>query len=91
MKKLKPTTQKEEVLLYLKRKGSITALEGVDKLLIIDLAGVIRDLRKEMDISDIWITKKNIYGRYIRYKRYFIEPKYRLSVFKRLGLFIERK
>lgn len=63
-------TQYNEVLWYLKKYGTITALEGFTKLYIIDLAGVIRSLRKRFVIEDEWIHKNNIYGRPIRYKRY---------------------
>lgn len=39
-------TQRERVHDYLVRNGSMTALDGVKDLGIIDLAGRIRDLRK---------------------------------------------
>lgn len=64
------TSHYAEVLYYLRKHGTITAFEGFSKLYIVDLAGVIRDLRKHHDIADEWIYKTNIYGRPIKYKRY---------------------
>lgn len=63
-------TQKEEVLQYLQRYRHITALEGFNKLYIIDLAGCIRDLRRTYIITDEWVTRTNFYGRTVQYKRY---------------------
>jgi hypothetical protein len=40
-------TQKEMVLKYITEHGSITTLESMKKLLILDLQGVIRNLRNE--------------------------------------------
>lgn len=87
-KQLEATSQTEEVLLYLKKHGRITTMDAAKKLFIADLQGIIRDLRKRMLIGDEWVYKKNIYGRPIRYKRYFIEPEYRLSLFERLKQFL---
>lgn len=68
-------TQKDDVLWYLQKNGSITALEGFNELFIVDLAGCIRDLRREYKISDEWIHKTNRRGRKIQYKRYIYEGK----------------
>ena len=87
-KKLLPTNQKEEVLFYLKRHGRITTMEASNKLFIMDLQSVIRLLRKSMTINDEWVYKKNIYGRPIRFKRYYIEPEDRLNLFERLRYFM---
>jgi len=87
-KQLQQTTRKEEVLLYLKQHGSITAFEGFKKLYIIDLAGIIRDLRKDFDIKYSWIYTKNKYGRPIQFKRYFLPEEERLSLLDRIRLFM---
>lgn len=63
-------TQKEIVLKYMQNNGSITTLEAVNKLLILDLQGVIRQLKQEYNISSEWIKGKNIYGVSKSYKRY---------------------
>lgn len=68
-------TQKDEVLQYLQEHKTITALEGFNKLFIIDLAGCIRDLRKVYVITDEWIERTNFYGRATRYKKYIFKGK----------------
>lgn len=83
-----PTTQEEEILLYLKRYGKISTLQASNELYIMDLQGVIRRLKKRMVINSEWIYKKNKFGRPCRYKRYFIEPEDRLSFFERLRFFM---
>jgi hypothetical protein len=66
-------TQKEMVLDYIRKHGSITTLESMDKLLILDLQSNIRYLRNEgYDITDEYITKKNKYGTR-RFKRYYLK------------------
>lgn len=66
MGKTKKLTQKDKVLYYLKRKGSITALEAVQAYCILDLASIIRTLIKEgVKIEKRW--EKNPHTRYIRY------------------------
>ena len=65
--------QKEMVLRYLKENGSITTLEAFTKLFICDLQKIIQLLRKDYKISDAWIYKRNIYGRRIKFKNYFLE------------------
>lgn len=65
--------QKEMVLRYLKENGSITTLEAFTKLFICDLQKIIQLLRKEYKITDTWIYKRNIYGRKIKFKKYFLE------------------
>lgn len=87
-KNLLPTSQTEEVLFYLKRYGKITTLEASTKLFIMDLQGIIRNLRKSMVINDEWVYKKNKFGRPCRYKRYFLESEDRLSLFERLRFFM---
>ena len=79
-------TQKEEVLFYLKKYGSISTIEAANKLYIADLQSIIRQLRKSMEIGDRWIYKKNKFGRPCRFKRYFIDDK--KSFFERLRFFM---
>ena len=56
-------TQRERVHDYLKRNGSMTALDGVKDLGIIDLAGRIRDLRKlGVDVKSTPETVTNRFG-----------------------------
>ena len=87
-KKLMATTQVEEVLLYLKRYGRITTLDASTKLYIMDLQGVIRNIRKHLPVSYEWVYKKNKFGRPCRYKRYYLEPEDRLTLVNRLRLFM---
>ena len=86
MKKLEANTQKEEVLMYLKKYGKISTVEASNKLFIADLQSIIRYLRKKMDIGDEWVYKKNKFGRPCRFKRYFIDDK--KSFFERLRFFM---
>lgn len=86
MKKLEANTQKEEVLMYLKKYGKISTIEASNKLFIADLQSIIRYLRKKMDIGDEWVYKKNKFGRPCRFKRYFIDDK--KSFFERLRFFM---
>ena len=66
-------TQKEMVLRYIREHGSITTLESMKKLLILDLQSIIRNLRNEgYDITDEYITKKNIYGSTSTFKKYYL-------------------
>lgn len=67
-------TQKEMVLNYLRTHGSITTLECMKKLLILDLQSNIRYLRNEgYNITDEYITRKNIYGKKSSFKRYYLK------------------
>ena len=66
-------TQKEMLLKYLKDNESITSLECVTKLFIIDLQGVIRNLKEDgYTILDKWEKRINLYGQKKRFKRYFL-------------------
>lgn len=84
--KKEPMTQKEEVLMYLKKYGKISTIEASNKLFIADLQGIIRNLRKKMDIGDEWVYKKNKFGRPCRFKKYFVDDK--RSFFERLRFFM---
>ena len=66
-------TQKETLLKYLKENKSITSLECVTKLFIIDLQGVIRNLKEDgYTILDKWESRVNLYGQKKRFKKYFL-------------------
>ena len=65
-------TQQQMVINYLKRFKSITARDAVYDLGIIDLAGVIRNLRDSgIKIKDRWEIGVNRWGDECRYKRYY--------------------
>lgn len=66
-------TQEEMMIKYLKKHKTITTLEAVKKLFILDPQGVIRRLREKYNISDKWITKRNIYGQSKSFKKYRLE------------------
>ena len=68
-------TQKETMLRYLKENKTITTLEAVTKLYILDPQKIIQLLKIEYNISDKWIHTKNIYGKKIKYKKYSLEEK----------------
>ena len=67
-------TQKEQLLKYFQEEDfSITTLECMQKLLILDLQGVIRDLVQEGHrIESFWISRKNMYGDLKTFKRYYL-------------------
>lgn len=61
-------TQKDKVLQYIQRNGSITSLECALYLRVMDLQGVVRDLKKiGYNIVDVWEKSDNAI-----YKRYFL-------------------
>ena len=63
-------TQKERILEYIQRNGSISSLECSIYLRIMDLQGAIRDLKKlGYNVQDKWITPED--GN--KYKIYWIE------------------
>lgn len=67
-------SQKERVLRYLEKYGSITSIECYEKLRIVDLQKAIQLLRKEKyNITDEWIKKENGYGRPVKFKKYSLE------------------
>lgn len=65
--------QKSQVLRYLEENKSITTLEAFTKLYVCDLQKIIQLLRADHNIKDEWIHKTNIYGKPIKYKKYYIE------------------
>lgn len=68
-------TQKEMMIKYLRRHRTITTLQAVTKLYILDPQKVIQQLRNEYTISDKWIHKRNVFGKPIKYKKYKLEVK----------------
>lgn len=70
---MKKLTQKQKVLNYLKENENITSLDSFSKLWIMDLQGVIRDLKKDgYTIMDRWVSKTNMYGEKKKFKLYFL-------------------
>lgn len=70
--------QRDLVILYLKDHKTITQREALTELGIMDLAGVMRDLRDLGYITaGIWTEGLNKYKEKVRFKRYSIisEPK----------------
>ena len=66
--------QKEQLLKYFQEEDySITTLDCMQKLMILDLQGVIRDLKDDGHrIESFYISKKNIYGDVKKFKRYYL-------------------
>jgi len=66
-------TQKEQLLKYFQDHFSITTLECMQKLLILDLQGTIRNLKSDGHrIESFYISKKNMYGDIRTFKRYYL-------------------
>ena len=66
--------QKEQLLKYFQEEDfSITTLECMQKLMILDLQGIIRDLKQDGHrIESFWISRKNMYGDIKKFKRYYL-------------------
>ena len=66
--------QKEQLLKYFQEEDfSITTLECMQKLMILYLQGIIRDLKSDgHKIESFWISKKNMYGDIKKFKRYYL-------------------
>tara|TARA_R100001082_G_scaffold57822_1_gene31904 strand:- start:3678 stop:3950 length:273 start_codon:yes stop_codon:yes gene_type:complete len=65
--------QKEQLIKYLKDHFSITTLECMQKLLILDLQGIIRDVKQDgYRIESFYMSKKNMYGDVKKFKRYYL-------------------
>jgi hypothetical protein len=70
------TTQRAEVLNYLKEQGSITSMEAFQLFGATRLSGIIFDLRKHgMNIVTKDIVTTNRYGQRTRYAEYIYIPK----------------
>lgn len=65
-------TQCDLILKYLKEHGSITTYESYSKLFITRLPSRIFDLKKKYgcEFEEEWVTKKNIYGKTVAFKKY---------------------
>lgn len=66
-------TQKEMLIKYLKKHKTITTLEAVTKLYILDPQKIIQQLKNDYIINDEWIIKKNRYGKKVKFKKYRLE------------------
>mgnify|MGYP003119332318 FL=1 len=65
--------QKEQLINYLHEHFSITTLECMQKLMILDLQGIIRDLKGDGHrIESFYISRKNMYGDVKKFKRYYL-------------------
>ena len=66
--------QKEQLLKYFQEEDYIiTTLDCMQKLMILDLQGVIRDLKDDGHrIESFYISKKNMYGDVKKFKRYYL-------------------
>ena len=80
MKEFKAVTHKQIVYDYLRTMGNLTTRKAMIELGIMDLQGVIRDLRKEdIDIATEYIkvetryTKKNGEMKYAHVKEYSLK------------------
>ena len=66
-------SQVDMLLDYLQKHGSITGLECINLLGILNYKGRISDLRKlGFPIETTWETRINLYGVKKRYARYFL-------------------
>lgn len=64
---------KERVYQYMETYGGITQNEANKYIGCSDLAGTIRDLKKDGHIiSGEWVKARNRWGDPVKYKRYFI-------------------
>ncbi len=67
----KVMAQKDMVLQYIQRNGSITDMDAVYELGIHRLSARVADLRAEgHDIVTNWVSCKNRHGKMIRYGEY---------------------
>lgn len=73
IEKEKAPTQCEEILMFIREHGSITAVQAATALLIMNFTARISDLRRQgVDIRTETITKRNKYKRLVSFKRYWI-------------------
>ena len=65
-------SQVEKLLTYLQKNGSITGLECINNLGVLNYKARISDLRKlGHNIETVWEIRENIYGETKRYARYY--------------------
>ena len=68
--------QQERVLEYIVTYGSITTMECVKHLDIVDLQGVVRNLKQSgHNIQSKWIPSVNKFGKKIKFKEYSLGGK----------------
>ncbi len=65
-------SQKQMILDHLLKNGSITTWDSFEIYGITRLSDRIFTLRKNYNITDKWIYKKNRYGKKIRFKKYIL-------------------
>jgi len=71
MAEAKANTQREMIMLYLKENGSITALDAMRDLGVLQLAARVAEIRERgVDIITELEGGRNRYGKKIRYARY---------------------
>jgi predicted ArsR family transcriptional regulator len=71
--KEKAPTQREEILMFIRKHGRITAVQAATELLIMNFTARISDLRRQgVDIRTETITKPNRYKRMVSYNRYWV-------------------
>ena len=67
-------SQKNEVLDFMKRFGSITPAQAYEEIGCMRLAARIADLKEDVyTIRTEQINRRNVYGRRIKFARYSIE------------------
>ena len=65
--------QKQQLIKYLQDNFSITTLECMQKLMILDLQGIIREVKQDGHrIESFYMSRKNIYGDVKKFKRYYL-------------------
>ena len=67
-------SQVETLLAYLQKHGSITGLECINNLGVLNYKGRISDLRKlGYDIETTWVKKRSLDGVKMKYARYVLK------------------
>lgn len=64
---------RERVLNYMKEFGSITTFNAFTDLGCTRLSEYIRQIRRDYDVKDEWVTSLNRYGEKVQYKKYWLE------------------
>lgn len=66
--------QREQIIKYLNDFGSISDYEAVVDLGILQFGARLKELREQgYTFSSEWVSKKNRYGKPVRFKRYRLE------------------
>ena len=78
-------TQKEMVEAYLLKYGSITTWQAFEDLGILDLQGVIRNLKRAgREFETEIIYKRNRFGKMVKFKRYSLADFKKIPWYKRV-------